>query len=138
MRRRRFIQSLLSLLGLSGLAPVSSKAAAAVESQNVLLQTSPVAGFQYHAGEAVWALLACGCDLDLVREPENPYDEKAVRIDWCGNKLGYVPRLENHAVAQLMDRGELLSARVAELRMSADPWERIQIEILWRVQGCEG
>lgn len=133
MRRRHFIQSLLGLLGLSGLAPVSSEAAAVVESRKVLLQTSPVAGFQYHEAEAAWPLLACGCDVELVREPENPYDEKAVRIDWRGRKLGYVPRLENHAVAQLMDRGESLSARVTALQVNPNPWERIRIEILWRM-----
>lgn len=132
MRRRRFIQSLLGLLGLSGFTPASSDAAAVVESRKVLLQTSPVAGFQYHEAETVWALLACGCDVELVREPENPYDEKAVRIDWRGRSLGYVPRLENHAVAQLMDRGESLSARVTALQVTPNPWERIQIEILWR------
>lgn len=130
MRRRRFIHSLLGLLGLSGLASASGARATAVESLTVLLQTSSVAGFQYHEGEAVWPQLSCGYDVDLVREPANPYDEKAVGIDWRGCKLGYVPRMENHAVAQLMDRGESLSARVTGLQVCPNPWERIQIEIL--------
>jgi hypothetical protein len=140
MRRRGFARSLVGLFGLSGLAPVLSPAASVTRVRPVLLQSSPVAGFQYHEGEAVWALLSCGEALDLVREPANPYDEKAVRVEWRGRKLGYVPRGENHAVAQMMDRGETLSARVSSLQAGTNPWERIQFEVLlsadaWRSSG---
>jgi len=44
-------------------------------------------------------------------------------------KLGYVPRAENHAVAQLLDRSETLSARVVELKNSGDPWERARFAV---------
>lgn len=123
------MQSALGLLGLSGFGSPPSPAALVPPPRTVLLQSSPVAGFQYHEGEAVWALLSCGGALDLVREPGNPYDEKAVRVEWSGRNLGYVPRAENHAVAQLMDTGEAISARVSGLRECANPWERIRIEI---------
>ena len=53
-----------------------------------------------------------------------------MRVDWEGHKLGYVPRIENHAVSQLLDRGEKLSARIVELKQSRDPWERIRFEVL--------
>lgn len=140
MRRRRFAKSLLGLLGLSGLTAALAPAASVTRPRPLLLQSSPVAGFQYHEGEAVWALLSCGEALDLVREPANPYDEKAVRVEWRGRKLGYVPRGENHAVAQMMDRGETLSARVSSLQACANPWERIQFEVLlsanaWKANG---
>ncbi|MCO6440889.1 MAG: HIRAN domain-containing protein [Nitrococcus mobilis] len=46
-----------------------------------------------------------------VREPANPHDPKAVRIDWHNQKLGYVPRDENTAISQMLDRGERLGAR---------------------------
>src|SRR5689334_23732236 len=35
--------------------------------------------------------------LDLVREPENPHDANAVRVEWRGRKLGYVPRRDNRS-----------------------------------------
>ncbi|MBI3371899.1 MAG: hypothetical protein HY017_09120 [Betaproteobacteria bacterium] len=28
-----------------------------------------------------------------------------MRVDWNGHKLGCVPRIQNHALAQLLDRG---------------------------------
>jgi hypothetical protein len=132
MLRRGFIQSILGVIGLAGAAPA---AGARVARRFIRMQTSPVAGFQYHNREAVWGWLCPGQALDLVRERDNPYDNKAVRVDWLGHKLGYVPRIENHAVAQLLDRGERLSARIVALEDKRDAqrwewdWERIRFEI---------
>lgn len=126
MFRREFLHSLLVL---AGLAPQASVGRATVLPRTVLLQASPVAGFQYHEGQAVWTGLREGLPLDLVREADNVHDDKAVRIEWAGRKLGYLPRVENHAVAQLLDRGERLAARIAGLRESRNPWERIRVEV---------
>jgi hypothetical protein len=95
----------------------------------MLLQTSPVAGFQYHQGELLWAFMRRGDRLSLVREPDNEYDEKAVRIDWSRFKLGYVPRIENHAVSQMLDRGEKLAARIVQLQQAGNPWKRMRVAI---------
>lgn len=127
MLRRRFLHSLLTLASFLPGAPTARAAGAR---RSILLQASPVAGFQYHNGEAVWAWLSAGQALDLFREADNSHDEKAVRIEWQGHKIGYVPRMENHAVAQLLDRGEKLSARIAGLKESRNPWERVRFEVL--------
>lgn len=97
--------------------------------RTILLQTSPVAGFQYHDGEFAWPFLRPNDRLALVREPGNRHDGKAVRIEWEGLKLGYLPRHENHAVAQLLDRDESLEARILALLESMDPWERVQVAV---------
>ena len=97
---------------------------------HILLQDSPLAGFQYHHGKTVWADIRIGDVLMLVREADNPYDSKAVRVDWKGLKLGYVPRRENADIARLMDNGARLQARVTRLAESRDPWQRVRFEIL--------
>lgn len=123
-------RSFLSLIpGIAALAARGRSAAAAPSPKPLLLQTSPLAGFQYHAGEAVWALLAPGTSLQLVREPRNPHDPHAVRVEWNGHKLGYIPRLQNHTVAQLLDRGAALSASIVELQNSTDPWQRVEFSV---------
>ncbi|MEW5966079.1 MAG: HIRAN domain-containing protein [Pseudomonadota bacterium] len=101
---------------------------------HIVLQDSPLAGFQYHAGRAVWAQLRVGDTLMLVREPDNPHDAKAVRVDWQGRKLGYVPRRENADVARLMDRGQVLAARITRLAEVRDPWSRVRFEIVMPLQ----
>lgn len=99
------------------------------ESIRILVQSSPLAGFQYHAGEALWERLQVGDRLDLVREPENPHDFHAVRVEWRGVKLGYLPRAENAAVAAAMDRGERVEGRIAALLVHRNPWRRVRIEV---------
>lgn len=96
---------------------------------HILLQSSPLAGFRYHEGKTVWDELKVGDALQLVREPDNPYDPKAVRVDWQGHVLGYVPRAENTAVARMMDHGEPVQARIVKLRKARNPRERILFEV---------
>ncbi|MCC8997625.1 MAG: HIRAN domain-containing protein [Nitrosomonas sp.] len=131
MSRRAFLQSLTALL--SGLALPAISQAKPERMQWKTLQTSPVAGFQYHQGETLWPQLATGQPLTLVREPGNRFDQRAVRIDWQGEKLGYIPAIDNAAISQLLDRGETLSASIAGLKNSKNPWERIEVEVRWKV-----
>lgn len=101
---------------------------------HILLQDSPLAGFQYHAGKKLWDEMKVGDVLVLVREPDNPYDARAIRVDWHGHKLGYVPRRENADIARLMDNGAKLEARISRLIESRDPWQRVRFEILVPLQ----
>lgn len=96
MLRRKFVQKLLQVLAGTAMTP-----ALRASPRRLQLQTCALAGFQYHTGTAVWPMLAAGAPLSLVREPLNRYDERAVRVDWNGRILGYVPRLDNAAVAQI-------------------------------------
>ena len=101
---------------------------------HILLQDSPLAGFQYHAGKTLWPQMQVGDALTLVREPDNPHDARAVRVEWQGHKIGYVPRRENADVARFMDGGQALVARIARLAEVRDPWSRVRFEIFLPVQ----
>jgi len=104
-------------------------AAAPAQQVRLLVQSSPLAGFRYHDAAAVWRDLAVGDRLDLVREPANPYDQNAVRVEWRGRKLGYVPRAENAALAWAMDRGEPVTARISALREHRNRRQGIEFEV---------
>jgi hypothetical protein len=99
------------------------------QSVQLLVQDSPLAGFRYAEAASVWARLREGDPLELVREPDNPHDANAVRVDWQGHKLGYVPRRENAAVAWGLDRGVRLRARISSLAEHPNPARRIGFEI---------
>ena len=102
---------------------------AQAESIKILVQSSPLAGFQYHAGKELWGEMRAGDALVLIREPENPHDTNAIRIEWRGRMLGYLPRAENRTVAAEMDRGTKVAARIAKLTMDRNPWRRLLIEV---------
>ena len=106
---------------------------AAQPATRILIQSSPVAGFQFHKGKRLWDQLKVGDALTLVREPGNPHDAHAVRVEWNGYMLGYVPRAENDAVARQLDRGNRLEARVVRLTKHRDPWKRIEFEVFLRL-----
>ena len=95
----------------------------------ILVQSSPLAGFRYYSGETLWQEMHEGDRLTLVREPENEHDANAVRIEWRGQKLGYLPRAENRPVAAALDAGEAVDARIAKLRQHKNPWQRMLIEV---------
>jgi len=120
--------ALLSLLWLWA-QPLHAQVAA-----HILLQDSPLAGFQYHAGKTLWPQMQVGDVLTLVREPGNPHDARAVRVEWQGHKIGYVPRRENADVARFMDGGQKLTARIVRLAEVRDPWSRVRFEILIPLQ----
>jgi hypothetical protein len=98
----------------------------------LLVQRSPLAGFRYHEAPRLFDRLAPGTRLDLLREPSNEYDANAVRVEWEGHKLGYVPRTQNAVIAWAMDRGETLEARVAQRASHPNPRRRIEFEVFVR------
>ena len=98
-------------------------------SVQILVQSSPLAGYRHGEAAAVWPLLRLGDPLELVREAQNPNDANAVRVDWRGRKLGYVPRRENAALAWGMDRGTPLRARGSRLVEHRNPAPPLEIGV---------
>jgi HIRAN domain len=108
------------------LAALACGAAQAEEQVRLLVQSSPLAGFRYHAGAEVWRELRVGDRLELAREPDNA---NAVRVLWRGRLLGYVPRRENAALAWALERGTPLRARISLLAEHPNPARRIRFDI---------
>lgn len=55
--------------------------------------------------------------VELVREPDNPYDANAVAIHQDGQRVGYFNKGMSSELAKVLDRGEELQA----MGISADP-----------------
>jgi hypothetical protein len=96
----------------------------------IIVQRTPLAGFRHYAAAAVWRDMKAGDRLALVRESENPYDPNAVRVEWRGRMLGYLPRRDNSAVARQLDRGAALQARVAQVRENRNHSVRVDVEVV--------
>jgi hypothetical protein len=122
--------ALLALAIALSAGPAPVPAAEAV----IVVQRSPLAGFRHYEGREAWHGMSVGDRLQLVREPDNPYDANAVRVEWRGVVLGYVPRRDNTAVARQLDRGAALEARIATLRENRNRSVRIEFEIIAPLQ----
>lgn len=85
------------------------------------LLTTNVAGIEHHVKVGDLEGLREGEYMALVREPENPYDPNAIRVDarkddWPGiKKIGYVPKVLAQMLALLMDNGYKLKARISHV-----------------------
>lgn len=108
--RRTFLASAGTLAATGGAGPA---AAAVGERREVPLLQTYVAGSDRVTLRKAARGLRVGAPLRLVREPENDYDARAVAV-WTqeGTKLGYVPRIDNQPLTNLMDAGVALRAVV--------------------------
>jgi len=113
MARRFFLRSLwgLPLLALPETAPATQPTA----QRPYLLNRFAVAGLQHHAAPGLLHRLFPGQSLTLAPEPGNPFDHFAVRIDFEGRKLGYVPRSDNRNISRLLRQNARLWCRVREI-----------------------
>ena len=120
----------MRLAGVCVIAALAFDAVAADgASARIVVQNAPLAGFVYYDGKEIWDRMKRGDRLVLVREPANPHDPNAVRIEWQGRMLGYVPRKDNADLARQMDHGARVSARVTELNRAQNGRHRISYEI---------
>ena len=99
----------------------------------ILVQSSLTAGLSHHEAKGVWDQLKVGDPLTLVRESDNPNDANAVRLDWSGHKLGYIPRTDNEAIARQLDRGNKLEARISRLGQYRNHRRKLEVEVYLRM-----
>jgi HIRAN domain-containing protein len=120
------LKAVLAAIGVAAIIHVPAVLAAEAF---LVVQRSPLAGFRHYDGHEFWRDIRAGDRLELVREPENPYDAGAIRVEWRGRKLGYVPQRDNAAIARQLDRGTSLAARIAALRRNRNGSLRIEFEV---------
>src|SRR4051812_26258063 len=114
----------LLMMALAGPAGALAEATA-----RIVVQHAPLAGFVYYDGQSVWESMKAGDRLTLVREPANAYDNNAVRIEWRGHMLGYLPRRDNSDLARQMDYGAPVEARITALARAANGRHRVSYEV---------
>ena len=114
--------------------------------RSIFLLGTQIAGTGYQENmDALYEKLQEGDLVRLVREPENRYDEYAIRIDTDGGqplgyvpservpddeyrKLGYVPRVNNKILARLMDAWKSLYG-VVRLKEMNGSYHHIVVKI---------
>jgi len=110
-------------------APVTAAVPAAIAAPIPrLLARFWIAGFQHYQKPGYLAACAVDQPLELIAEPGNRYDARAVVVNHRGAKIGYVPQDENATFADLLSRGENLTAKISRIDL-ADAWQPLQIAV---------
>ena len=107
---------------------------AAAPQAKIVIQDSPLAGFRYHDGKSVWERMKPGDPLELKRERANPHDANAIRVEWNGSTLGYVPRTDNADLARQMDRGTPVESTLTAMRRTGNGRHLVSYEVYVRLQ----
>lgn len=102
--------------------------------RDIFLLKTNVAGCNHVPGMiGLLRELEPGQKLKLLREPENPYDKRAILVMNGDKKLGYLPRRLNGIFCRLMDAGKYLFATADEFVTDEDdddyPWDALIISI---------
>ena len=133
---RSFVLSRCRALSFIGLAPAAALPAAAVTlpapppvRDPVRVLWTRINGESYYRMRESIDTLEVGAQVTLRREPDNAFDRRAIEVlDSDGRKLGYIARIDNSAVARMMDAGERFAARVSRI----DRWDNdIRLEVDW-------
>lgn len=90
-----------------------------------------VAGFSHWYGLEVIGDMKVGGKLDLVSEPDNPYDSQAVAVYFKGTKIGFVPESCNGTLSKLIffGHGDVFEARIASVNTEKDPEHQVRMTI---------
>ena len=124
------VSSRRGFLGAAGVALTGAAfpSAALAAGREVPLLDTYVAGTERYAARRLLAHLHVGDPVSLLREPDNSYDRRAVSV-WTptGEKLGYLPRIDVKAVANLLDEGFAPVSRITVIRAGARPDIRLDI-----------
>lgn len=126
--RRRLLGQLAAATAATLIAPAiqarPSRAAGSIE-----LLDCTIAGFSYHAGYALWPRLLPGRRVDLVREPDNRHDPDAVALFVDGQRIGYIPRQANTALARRLDAHHPTRAAITHRDKDAAPWACLRVTV---------
>jgi hypothetical protein len=100
--------------------------------REIFLIETHIAGTSHVDIEDIEPGLGIGDCLVFIREPENEHDKMAIKIhDSKGNKLGYVPRVNNEILANLLDAGKLVFGKLEQKAWLGD-WLKVTIKVYLR------
>ena len=125
MNRSSFLKSLIGIYGIAHLPIEQVK-----QYEKVYLKQFFVRGFTYYEGpNIIEEINKCGV-LQLVREPKNHVDSRAIALYFNKQKIGFVPRESNKTLSILMDT-ELLEfhAEITHIEQNASDWEKIRVAV---------
>ncbi len=125
MKRIEFLKNAVGLFGVAHISQLEIK-----QYEKVYLKHFFVRGFQYYEGPNCIDEINDSGLIELVREPENQFDKRAIALYFNKKKIGFVPRESNKTLSILMDT-ELLEfhAEITHIEPKAEHWEQIRVAI---------
>ena len=90
-----------------------------------------IAGFQFGEGALVLEQLKAGAHLEMMAEPDNPYDSSAIALWFEGKRLGYIPSEQNDLLATMFHFGhaDAFECVVQQVAPERSPWHQVRAAV---------
>jgi len=125
MNRSTFIKNIIGLYGVSVLPTQVF-----THYTKVYLLQCFVRGFQFYEGPKMLTSIQESGMLELVREPENEYDNYAIALYFNTKKIGFLPAEYNRVLANILDAKLLkLQAEITNVAPNAQAWENLHVAV---------
>lgn len=99
-----------------------------VLSREILVLECLVAGTSFRKLDKIESALQSQVKLSLKREGDNQYDHFAVALHFEQNKIGFIPKEKNEAIARMMDAGKQFYAMLQAKEWEGN-WLRLDIKV---------
>ncbi len=96
--------------------------------KDILVLKTIIAGTSFRKLQEIEPQLIEETKLELVREPNNEYDEFAVALHFNKSKIGYIPKDDNEVIARLIDAGKPFYATIENKEWEGS-WLRLEVNI---------
>lgn len=123
MNRLQFVRT---FLGITAATLVKSPEFL-IPRENIEVYSGFIAGYKYYKGPGIESCFHEGDSLELIREPLNSFDDRAIAVYYNGTKIGFIPMVDNHVLAKMLDSKVKLTARIEEFDHEAPTWERVVV-----------
>ena len=125
MTRAGFLKNLIGLYSVASLPIDLVK-----QYQKVYLLQCFVRVFSYYDSPKMIAELNTTGLLEMVREPDNEYDECAIALYFNSRKIGFIPMESNEVLSVLLDTKLLkLQAEITHIEPNAQSWKNVFVAI---------
>ena len=111
-------------------APLACALAAPASAQQIriLVQSSPLAGFQYYGGKILWDEMREGDRLASSAKPDNRHDPSRCASNGAAPSSATCPAATTGDVAEEMDRGTPIAGRIGR-PPPTEPWKRVRVDV---------
>ncbi|MCB9497429.1 MAG: hypothetical protein H6686_11140 [Fibrobacteria bacterium] len=82
---------------------------------------TPAAGFRYYEGNTTLAGILAGTELQLVPEPTNAFDPRAVRLEFQEQLVGYIRKVVSDSVLRAREAGLEVACSLVRAAMGNGP-----------------
>lgn len=102
--------------------------------KSLVLLNCNIAGFTYYDGIDVFDELKIGTQLQLEAEPQNTYNQNAVKVFYKNTMIGYLPNDHNEDIAKFLWAGWTNTFEVKINRITPDTHPEKQIGITIKIR----